>query len=112
MGFGNAGDEELPTITRGQVDVPLFTITAADSFHGETCGRKGVIDLVAHLETLDVNTRTYLGNDVGRTGAVNGSHLCYGLLDDALHCSPPTSVNSTDSTMHSVVEQHRNAVCR
>ena len=73
---------------------------------------KGVVNLVAHLETVKADARTNLSNDICRTRAIDFRHLADGFLYDTLDCAPPPGMNGTDGVMYGVVEQYRNAVSR
>ena len=56
---------------------------------------------------------SYLGYEVGRTGAIDGSHLADGFLYDALHGASPAGMNGADGPLPLVKQQHGDAVgCR
>ena len=74
---------------------------------------KGVVHLVAYLETVKADARTNLGNDICRTRTIDFRHLADGFLYNTLDCAPPPGMNGTDGMMYGVIEQYRNAVsCR
>jgi hypothetical protein len=71
LGCWDTRGKELLTIALREINMPFLTNFAADGSHLETIVGKGFVNLVAHLEALYVNARTYLGLDVSRTGAVS-----------------------------------------
>jgi hypothetical protein len=90
-----------------------FLIFFADGIHVESRIFKGLIHLIAHLETLQVDAWAYLCDKVMRAGTINLRHPGYGLLHDAHHRTTPAGMNGTDGTLPGVIEQHGDTVgCR
>ena len=58
-GRGDASGEKLEAVAFWEVDVPLL-LMAADRLHVKACGTEGVVDLIAHLETVEADARAYL----------------------------------------------------
>ena len=100
---------ELLAVAHGQVDVPLVP-TLSGGRHIEPRLSKGIVNLIAYLETVKADAWTNLGHDIRWMCAIDFCHLVDGFLDDALHSASPSGMNGTDGMMYWVIEQHRNAV--
>ena len=91
----------------------IYRVFFAYKSHWETLFLKGLIYLVAHLETLQVDAWAYLCDKVCGVGAVNLRHPGYELLHDTHHRTSPSGMNGTDGTLSGVIEQHGDTVgCR
>lgn len=78
-------------------------IFPADGFHVETIMGEGFVNLVAYLKTVDMDAWPNLRYKVGRTGTIDGSHLCHSLLNDTLNGSSPAGMNGANGLMGFVV---------
>jgi len=81
-----------------------FTLSPADGRHVEACLKEGVVDLVAHLKTVEADAWPYLCHQVGRVGAIGVSHAGNGLFCDTLHRTAPACMDGTGSMVLWVVE--------
>ena len=108
--FYTCGNELLP-VACGQVDVPLVP-TLTDGRHVEPCLGKGIVNLIAYLETVETNAWANLSNGIRRMCAIDLRHLMDGFFYDTLHGAPPSSMNGTGGMMRRVVEQYGDTVGR
>ena len=64
--------------------MPLF-VSPANLLHGEPLLLEGFIYLVANLETVEADARTYLYNNISWMSAIDSGHFLYSMFYDAFH---------------------------
>ena len=79
-------------------------------FHRESCLLERLVNLIAHLEMVERNARTYHRLQLLRVGMIGKRHLLNGFMHDASQRTTPAGMDGSHSMMLLIIKKHRDAI--